>query len=98
MDQNGLLMHEKDNVVVCTKELKPGELLQYRANGKWTTVEVKGLVPVWNKIAIRDIEEGESILKYGEAIGKSTSAISQGEWVSHFNIMSMPRKYEDEIV
>ncbi len=97
MKQNGLLMHVKDNVVVCTKELKPGEILQYKADGRWVTMEVTELVPIWNKVAIQDIAEGENVLKYGEVIGKSTCAIPQGTCVSHFNIMGIPRNYGDEI-
>lgn len=97
MSINGLLMNDNDNVVVCTKELNKGDVLQYKINGEEVNLEVMGNIPVWNKIAIRSITQGENILKYGEIIGQSINDINCGECVSHLNVMSMPRNYDDEI-
>lgn len=98
MKPNALLMNPKDNVVVCTKELEAGEKLYYKKGDEWVTLTLKEQIPIWNKVAVRDILRGDNILKYGEVIGQSDCDILQGQCASHLNIISMPRNYDDEIV
>lgn len=45
-------------------------------------------VPAGHKYALRDIREGEAIIKYGEIIGRATKNISKGEWVHTHNLKS----------
>jgi (2R)-sulfolactate sulfo-lyase subunit alpha len=52
------------------------------------TIVVKALdpVPLGHKIALRDLEPGETILKYGHDIGKVVAAIGKGRHVHVHNI------------
>ena len=43
-------------------------------------------VPAGHKFALRDIAEGEDVIKYGYPIGHATRAIRKGELVDHHNI------------
>ncbi len=43
-------------------------------------------VPAGHKFALRDIAEGEDVIKYGNPIGHATRPIAQGELVDHHNI------------
>ena len=43
-------------------------------------------IPAGHKFALRDIAEGEDIIKYGNPIGHATRDISKGELVDHHNI------------
>ena len=43
-------------------------------------------IPAGHKFALRDIAEGEDIIKYGNPIGHATRAIRKGELVDHHNI------------
>ena len=43
-------------------------------------------IPTGHKFALRDIAEGEDIIKYGNPIGHATRAIRKGELVDHHNI------------
>lgn len=45
-------------------------------------------VPAGHKFALRDIAEGEYIVKYGEIIGRATREIKKGEWVHTHNVKS----------
>ena len=45
-------------------------------------------IPAGHKYALRAIEAGEYVIKYGEIIGKATQAISAGEWVHTHNVKS----------
>ena len=53
-------------------------------------VELKGnsQIPAGHKFARRDIKAGELIIKYGQAIGRATKDIKQGEWVHTHNVKS----------
>lgn len=43
-------------------------------------------IPAGHKRALRNIAEGENIIKYGYPIGHATRLIQQGEWVNEHNI------------
>ncbi len=45
-------------------------------------------IPVSHKIALRDISEGEEIIKYGETVAVSIRNIKKGEWVHTHNLES----------
>ncbi|MBQ8294816.1 MAG: UxaA family hydrolase, partial [Clostridia bacterium] len=45
-------------------------------------------IPAGHKYALRDIGEGEYVIKYGEVIGRAMTAIKQGEWVHTHNVKS----------
>jgi len=43
-------------------------------------------IPAGHKFALRDIAEGEDVIKYGYPIGHATRAIAKGELVDHHNL------------
>lgn len=49
-------------------------------------VEAATEVPMGHKIALRDIRNGEDIVKYGIVIGRATADIPAGSWV-HLHVM-----------
>ena len=44
-------------------------------------------IPQGHKFALRDIREGEEIIKYGAAVGIAKSNIKKGSWVHTHNII-----------
>ena len=48
---------------------------------------------VGDKVAIKPIEKGADVLKYGERIGRSTCAIEVGQLVDHNNIYDLYNPY-----
>lgn len=46
-------------------------------------------IPAGHKKALRDIKEGELIIKYGSPIGYATSNIEAGEWVHTHNLRTL---------
>ncbi|WP_289171956.1 UxaA family hydrolase [uncultured Parasutterella sp.] len=94
-----LHIHPNDNVAVCTSEVKPADEVEIiDSDGSRSSITAVGAVAFCNKIALRDIEPEEDILKYGEVIGKATQKILKGTMVSHLNIRSCPRSYADEYI
>ena len=98
MDINALLMHPKDNIVVCVKDVAAGSDVVFQKAGAFCTVAAKEDIPACHKIAIAPIAEGADVLKYGELIGRTTRAIELGGLVDHRNILSVPRDYDSELV
>lgn len=45
-------------------------------------------IPAGHKYALREIKKGETVIKYGEIIGRATSDIQVGEWVHTHNVKS----------
>ncbi len=45
-------------------------------------------IPAGHKYALKDIEKGSYVIKYGEIIGRATESIQQGEWVHTHNVRS----------
>ena len=98
MEINALLMHPKDNVVVCVKDVAAGSDVVFQKDGKFCTVLAKEDIAACHKAAIAPIAEGADVLKYGELIGRATRAVDLGGLVDHHNILSVPRDYDSELV
>ena len=47
-----------------------------------------GDIPAGHKFALKDIKKGETVIKYGQIIGRASSDIKAGEWVHTHNVKS----------
>ena len=95
---NALLMDERDNVVTCVKEVKRGQSVAYQDGAALRTLVAEEDIPYCHKIALTDLAAGEDIIKYGESLGVMTEDAAKGHWVSHNNLVSVPRDYDSEMV
>ena len=84
-------MHEllkitpQDSVAVALRPLKKGETVD--ADGEQITLLTD--VPAGHKVALRDIHEGETVIKYGYPIGRATEDIKQGSHVHTHNLHTL---------
>ena len=67
--RNGLIIDEKDNVVVAIEPVSKGDRVTYLRNGKDVSVTALEDITIYHKLAARDIAKGEPVVKYGEHIG-----------------------------
>ena len=90
MPQPDLIIHdEKDNVgVVVIETTKKGQECNawIMENDKSIKVSSINEVPLGHKIALKDLKEGDTILKYGHDIGKVVKPIKKGEHVHVHNV------------
>jgi altronate hydrolase len=77
-----LRLHRDDNVVVATRQLGAGDVLD--------GVVVQATVPTGHKIAMRRIPIGDVVRKYGQPIGVATQDIEPGAHVHVHNIAARP--------
>lgn len=81
-------IHQSDNVATALEKLETGSVL-LRGDANETSVETIEEIPDGHKIAVRDIKEGEPIVKYGVVIGRAVKDIKKGSWVHLHNMRSV---------
>ncbi|GAE32078.1 UxaA family hydrolase [Alkalihalobacillus hemicellulosilyticus] len=77
-----LQVHTEDNVIVALKNYETGDRISFQNQD----ITLRESVETGHKIAIRPIEKGENIIKYGYPIGQATNRISIGDWVHTHNV------------
>ena len=90
MSQTDLIIHdEKDNVaVVVIETTKKGQDCSAWIMENDKTVKINSIseIPLGHKIALQDLKEGDTILKYGHDIGKVVKLIKKGDHVHVHNV------------
>jgi altronate dehydratase small subunit len=89
-DRYLVVVDPADNVATAIREVEAGETVEVERGdgGEVLSFEVDEDVPFGHKLAIVDVDEGETITKYGVSIGNATEDISAGEWVHVHNVES----------
>jgi altronate dehydratase small subunit len=85
-DITSIVMSNKDNVATLLIDLKEGETLTYVIDSQRDSITAKQSIPFGHKIAIKNIQKSEPVIKYGEVIGSAISTIYPGEHVHVHNI------------
>lgn len=85
MTDNILIINLRDNVAVALRPLEIGDLAKAVGLEAFPVLEA---IPASHKIALRDIDEEEEIIKYGETVAVSIRPIKKGEWVHTHNLES----------
>jgi (2R)-sulfolactate sulfo-lyase subunit alpha len=83
------LIHEdKDNVGVAVVDIKAGKKSAGRSLHGKAKPKLKALmdIPLGHKIALQNFEVGDTVIKYGEDIGKVVKAIKKGQHVHVHNV------------
>jgi (2R)-sulfolactate sulfo-lyase subunit alpha len=85
-----LLVHDpKDNVgVVVVEGLEAGAdmLCVVTHDDSDFRLQARQAVPIGHKIALRDLAPGDTVIKYGQDIGRIVAPVRQGEHVHVHNL------------
>lgn len=76
----------KDNVAVVLGKVEKGQEVTWTKDGETASVQALDPIPVYHKIAVRDIAAGEPVVKYGEHIGIAAMDIPAGSHVHVHNV------------
>ena len=82
MNTKYLKINPADNVAVAILPLKAGETIT--VDGQDITLNED--IPAGHKFALKDLAEGENVIKYGYPIGHAREARKQGDWMNENNI------------
>ncbi len=77
-----LKINPADSVVVCLTAKQKGDIIEI--DGRRITINQN--TPAGHKILIKDVAEGEDIIKYGYPIGHAQQALKAGDWVNENNL------------
>ena len=79
---------EHDNVGVATVHVKQGTDLEGRdlTTNEPLSARAEQDVPLGHKIALKDFEPGDTVMKYGCDIGKVVAPIKKGDHVHVHNL------------
>ena len=96
--KKALKIDKKDNVAVCLENVEKDDKIICENE----IIMAKEKIPIGHKVALRDIGEGEYIIKYGEIIGVATRDIRKGEHVHIHNVKSLrlpiPESIREELI
>ncbi len=76
----------KDNVATSLAELDSGSEVRVRCGKEVIKIKSLEKIPFGFKLALRDIDKGARVIKYGETIGIASQSIKQGQLVHVHNI------------
>lgn len=79
-----LKINPADNVAVAITALKAGERLSIGQQ----EIQLNEDIPAGHKFALKDLAEGENVIKYGYPIGHAKQAQKQGDWMNEHNIQT----------
>ncbi|MBT2689800.1 UxaA family hydrolase [Bacillus sp. ISL-47] len=86
LQKAALVIDPSDNVAVALTDLKKGEMCFLRFSDKEEEVTLLEDIAFGHKLAIFDIEKDESVLKYGEEIGKMLVSVQKGAYIHNHNM------------
>jgi altronate hydrolase len=77
-----LKINPADSVVVCLQPKKKGEIIEVDN----VRVVLSQDTPAGHKVLIKDVKQGEDIIKYGYPIGHAKEDLKAGDWVNENNL------------
>ena len=83
------LVHDtRDNVGVAVVDIEAGQAVVggILDSGEKLEITVREHIPLGHKIALRDLEKGATVIKYGEDIGRVVAKIRAGDHVHVHNL------------
>ena len=84
METKYLKINPADNVVVAITDLKAGEII----SNEGTDVVLKEDVPAGHKVTLKNLTEGENVIKYGYPIGHVRQNVEAGKWINENQIQT----------
>jgi altronate dehydratase small subunit len=88
--KKAIQVDEKDNVATTTSIVEADDMVVVLSpNGK-VLLKTKPIERIifGHKIALKELDEDDEIIKYGQVIGMASKKIKVGEWVHTHNVNS----------
>lgn len=79
-----LRLHSADNLAVATQHLSSGTDVSADDMQLRTAAEI----PAGHKVALREIQVGAPVVKFGQAIGYASEPIAVGDWIHVHNVQA----------
>ena len=83
-----IVIDPQDNVVIVLGPVAKGDEVTWKIGKEEFAAKAAEDIPIYHKMASRDIKKGEPIVKYGQHIGLAACDIKQGSHVHVHNVES----------
>lgn len=84
---NALVINESDTVAVAIENIEKDEEITVKyADGSTKTMSVLDHIPIYHKLAVKEMDKGNFVVKYGEHIGRASEDIKIGKHVHEHNV------------
>jgi altronate dehydratase small subunit len=94
MERKLIIINNNDNVAIALKNVKKDEIVYI--DGYDQRIKLQEDIPFGHKVAIKEIDAGEEIIKYGESIGRAKFTIQLGYHVHIHNVESQRGRGDTE--
>ena len=81
-----IIIDKEDNVATAATDLEKGDTISVSIGGYAVSTVLVQDISYGHKFALKNIERGEAIVKYGEVVGQATNSIGKGEHVHIHNV------------
>lgn len=88
MRRDAIVIKKADNVATAIRDIPAGREATVGVEDERIVIRVNQDIPFGHKLALKPIQPGEDILKYGTVIGRATNAIQPGDHVHVHNVES----------
>jgi len=91
MSRKAIQIDDKDNVATVTSGIQEDDEVEILSPDGRIIIKTRSLdsIPFGHKIALKNLNKGEKVVKYGEVIGVASRNIRIGEWVHVDNLESL---------
>ncbi len=84
MKNKYIIMNAEDNCATSLADIPKDEIIQIPEDN----IKINHDIPMGHKFALKNINQGDLIKKYGQIIGIATEMIEVGDWIHTHNIKS----------
>lgn len=88
VEQYVKVVEPEDNVATLLRDVEAGETVDIPVGDEVRTISVNEDVRFGHKLALEDLDKGETVYKYGLSIGYASQDIEVGDWVHAHNVDS----------
>ena len=81
-----IIRPDKDNVAVVSADVKRGDQVSCATPDGAVDVTALDDVPIYHKICLCDLKKGDTVVKYGEGIGRVTEDVKKGAYIHTHNV------------
>lgn len=93
---NSIIIDAKDDVTVAIEPIQKGELISFlMPDGTIREIPALEDIMIYHKAAVRDMEPGHKVTKYGEHIGEAACQIKAGQHVHVHNIAEVRENLDE---
>ena len=83
MNPNTIIIDSRDNVAVALEDISQGSTILLPDGTEFPALSDIGFS---HKVLLKNLNQGDDIIKYGEAIAQATMDLKQGEWIHVHNL------------